>query len=207
MMFQFLIAAALGAAGLPVCGDDPQCYNAGLGYSVTSLGDCTALMLAHELGHNLGSAHEPGLDWPGTYPYAHAHVTPGGVGTEGVAVVDFATEDGTARAGTPYMPSRGSFAWPDGADRTFSVRLSSPSAGASLGSPAVAVVTITAQGGGGGLLSPASPLSQPPPALPFRRAGRTGRSSPRPVRGGNPRSRRLRASAAVAPRPRDASGR
>lgn len=70
-----------GAAGVPACGDDAQCYNAGLGYSVTSLGDCSQLMLAHELGHNLGSAHEPGLDWSGTYPYSHAHVTPAGVGT------------------------------------------------------------------------------------------------------------------------------
>jgi hypothetical protein len=70
-----------GAAHVPACGDDAQCYSAGIGYSVTSLGDCTELMLAHELGHNLGAAHEPGLDFGGTYPYAHAHVTPAGVGT------------------------------------------------------------------------------------------------------------------------------
>jgi hypothetical protein len=71
-----------GAAAQPVCGDDAQCYSAMQGYSVVSLGACSALSLAHELGHNLGSAHAPGeVGFIGTFPYAFAHITPDQAGT------------------------------------------------------------------------------------------------------------------------------
>jgi hypothetical protein len=67
-----------GQAHVPACGDDADCYNAYLGYSVVSIGSCTKLMLAHEIAHNLGSAHEPGDFVGGTYPYSHGHVVDAG---------------------------------------------------------------------------------------------------------------------------------
>ena len=71
-----------GAARLPVCADDAQCYDEEFGYSVVSVGtECSALMLAHQIGHNLGAAHEPGEGQTGTYPYAHAHLLDGDEGT------------------------------------------------------------------------------------------------------------------------------
>lgn len=71
-----------GAAHLPVCGDDGDCYDAALGYSAVSLrGSCTTLELAHQWGHNFGSAHEPADGQLGTYGYSHGHVTGGDVGT------------------------------------------------------------------------------------------------------------------------------
>lgn len=71
-----------GAAHLPVCGDDGDCYDAALGFSAVSLrGSCTTLELAHQWGHNLGSAHEPAESQQGTFDYSNAHVTGGGVGT------------------------------------------------------------------------------------------------------------------------------
>lgn len=71
-----------GSAHVPVCGDDADCYDALFGYSVVSVGpDCPALELAHQIGHNLGSAHENPGSMPGTFDYSHGHVTAGGVGT------------------------------------------------------------------------------------------------------------------------------
>lgn len=71
-----------GAARLPVCADDAQCYNHEFGYSVVSVGPkCSGLMLAHQIGHNLGAAHEPVDPQRGTYPYAHAHLFDGTKGT------------------------------------------------------------------------------------------------------------------------------
>ncbi len=71
-----------GAARLPVCGDDAQCYDEAFGYSVVSVGDeCSDLMLAHQIGHNLGAAHEPGEGQSGTYAYAHAHLLDDDEGT------------------------------------------------------------------------------------------------------------------------------
>ena len=76
---------ACGAARLPVCGNDADCYAAASGYAVVSVdpaqcGD-TGVMIAHQLAHNLGAAHEPSDPQEGTYPYAHAHLLAGGAGT------------------------------------------------------------------------------------------------------------------------------
>lgn len=71
-----------GAARLPVCGDDAQCYDEEYGYSVVSVGpSCSDLMFAHQIAHNLGAAHEPGLGQTGTYAYAHAHLLDDNEGT------------------------------------------------------------------------------------------------------------------------------
>jgi hypothetical protein len=85
------------------------------------------------------------------------------LGTSGVASVTFNTTDGTASAGTDYTATTGTLAWADGnsdnqtisipilkrfnlqASRAFTVSLSG-AAGASLGSPASAAVTITESG-------------------------------------------------------------
>ncbi|MEX0899739.1 MAG: reprolysin-like metallopeptidase [Gammaproteobacteria bacterium] len=74
--------ASCGAARLPVCGDDAQCYDESFGYSAVSLGpECSDLMLAHQIAHNLGAAHEPGEGQTGTYAYAHAHLLDDNEGT------------------------------------------------------------------------------------------------------------------------------
>ena len=82
----------------------------------------------------------------------------GGVG--GTVTVDYGTSDGTATAPTDYTPAAGTLTWTggDGADKTFTVdivddaavepnetvnlTLSNPTGGATLGSPAAAVLTI-----------------------------------------------------------------
>ena len=74
-----------GAARLPVCGNDADCYAAAGGFSVVSVdpaqcGD-TGVMIAHQIAHNLGAAHEPADPQEGTYPYSHAHILSDGRGT------------------------------------------------------------------------------------------------------------------------------
>ena len=67
-----------GTAFVPACGDDAACYGEELGYSVVAIGpECSGLALAHQLGHNLGAAHEPADGQDGAYPYSHAHITGG----------------------------------------------------------------------------------------------------------------------------------
>jgi hypothetical protein len=81
-------------------------------------------------------------------------------GPDGAVSVNFATADGTALAGTDYTPQSGTLSWADGdiADKTitipivddqlfepseiFSVALSAPSGGATLGVPATEAITI-----------------------------------------------------------------
>lgn len=48
------------------------CMDTAVGYSVFSVA-CPSLVLAHELGHNLGSHHEPGAG-PAAQPFAYGHV-------------------------------------------------------------------------------------------------------------------------------------
>jgi len=96
-------------------------------------------------------------------------------GESGAASVHYATADGTGKAGLDYTATSGTLSWADGdgANKTFSVpilnrhltgptrsvnlALSSPS-GASLGSPATAVLNIADNtGAGGGGTPPAAP--------------------------------------------------
>ncbi|MCA1798158.1 MAG: zinc-dependent metalloprotease [Xanthomonadaceae bacterium] len=57
---------------MPQCDGTGSCLDAAIGYSVISV-SCASLVLAHELGHNFGSHHEPGAG-PATQPYAYGHV-------------------------------------------------------------------------------------------------------------------------------------
>ncbi len=81
-------------------------------------------------------------------------------GSTGAVSVDYATADGSATAGTDYQATSGTLSWGNGdtatksivvpivgdsvqeSAETFSVALSAPTGGASLGSPASATVTI-----------------------------------------------------------------
>lgn len=87
-------------------------------------------------------------------------------GSNGIASVSFATQDGTAVAGSNYTAASGTLTWNDGdaAAKTFAVVLASTAfdgskdfmvalsnaGGATLGSPATATVTINGSGTGGG---------------------------------------------------------
>jgi len=91
-------------------------------------------------------------------------------GSGGAVSVSYATSNGTASAGADYTGTSGTLSWPDGdtSDKTFSVSiatdglsensetvnlaLTAPGGGATLGSPASSVLTITdsTPGGGGG---------------------------------------------------------
>ena len=87
-------------------------------------------------------------------------------GSSGAASVSYATADGTAIAGSNYTAANGTLTWGDGdaADKTIAVTLSavaftgaknftidlSSAAGAGLGSPASATVTINGSGTAGG---------------------------------------------------------
>jgi len=85
--------------------------------------------------------------------------------TAAAASVSYATTDGTAAAGTDYTATSGTLSWtandstaqsinvpisnatPFTGSKTFTVSLSDPSTGATLGSPASATVSITGDGG------------------------------------------------------------
>lgn len=66
-----------GYAKLPSCGHDANCYTPRMAFAAlfTDRGpkSCTVLAFAHELGHNLGSAHGAGAGTDGTFAYARAH--------------------------------------------------------------------------------------------------------------------------------------
>lgn len=106
----------------------------------------------------------------------HATIVVERSGGEGGAVaVHYATADGTATAGVDYTAASGTLSWADGdgADKTFSVAitnrhltgpgktvnlaLSSPTGGATLGSPASALLTILDNSGPGPGTPPAAP--------------------------------------------------
>jgi plastocyanin len=106
----------------------------------------------------------------------HATIVVERSGGQGGAVsVHYATADGTATAGVDYTAASGTLSWADGdaADRTFMVpitnrhltgpsktvnlALSSPAGGATLGSPASAVLTILENTGPGPGTPPAAP--------------------------------------------------
>jgi hypothetical protein len=81
-------------------------------------------------------------------------------GTTGVVGVSYATANGTATSGSDYTAASGTLSWPDGdaanktfivsitndtaieANETFTVSLSSPTGGASLGTPSTGTVSI-----------------------------------------------------------------
>src|SRR5262249_18563147 len=81
-------------------------------------------------------------------------------GSVGTVTVNYATSDGTAKAGTNYQATSGSLLWNDGdtasksftvpildagtlnGNLTFNLTLSSPGGSASLGSPATAIVQV-----------------------------------------------------------------
>ncbi|HEY8022291.1 MAG TPA: Calx-beta domain-containing protein [Thermoanaerobaculia bacterium] len=106
----------------------------------------------------------------------HATIAVERSGGQGGAVsVHYATADGTATAGVDYTAASGTLSWADGdgADKTFSVAitnrhlngpgktvdlaLSGPAGGATLGSPASAVLTILDNSGPGPGTPPAAP--------------------------------------------------
>jgi plastocyanin len=92
-------------------------------------------------------------------------------GSSGAVSVEYATSDGTAKAGTDYSTTSGTLNWADGdaAAKTFSVpilkdtkatsnltvnlTLSNPGGGASLGTPKTAVLTIQESNGTPGIIS------------------------------------------------------
>ncbi len=89
-------------------------------------------------------------------------------GEDGAVSVQYATSDGTGKAGTDYTAASGTLSWADGdeANKTFTVpilnrhlsapsktvnlALSNPTGGATLGSPASALLTIAENTGGSG---------------------------------------------------------
>ncbi len=97
-------------------------------------------------------------------------------GQSGAVSVHFATADGTAKAGTDYTAAAGTLSWADGdgANKSFTVPianrhqtgsnltvnlgLSSPTGGATLGSPSTALLTIVENTGGTG---PGAPPAAP----------------------------------------------
>ncbi len=101
-------------------------------------------------------------------------------GSDGAVTVDYATADGTARAGSDYTTDSGTLTFAAGevektttvtiqndssyeGNETFTVTLSNPTGGATLGSPATTVVTIVEDdhapnpGGSGGDPTPSTP--------------------------------------------------
>ncbi len=96
-------------------------------------------------------------------------------GDDGAVSVHYATSNGSATAGSDYTAKSGTVNWADNDDNnktvsvpilndatpesaeTFTVTLSSPGGGASLGSPSAATVTIADNDGGGGGNPPAAP--------------------------------------------------
>jgi hypothetical protein len=113
---------------------------------------------------------------PGTVSLSAATYTAGqgsvtitvdrGGGSDGAVSVAYATSDGTAVAGSNYTATQGTLTWAAGdaaaktfsvaidssafsGTKSFSVSLSNPAGGATLGSPASASVVITGSGGSG----------------------------------------------------------
>ena len=100
-------------------------------------------------------------------------------GTSGAFSVTYATSDGSAVAGADYTATRGTLQWQSGdaksqsftvpvsnaspfvGSKTFSVTLSAPSNGVTLGSPSVATIAISGDGssGGGGGSGPGEPTN------------------------------------------------
>ena len=96
-------------------------------------------------------------------------------GDDGAVSVQYATSNGSATAGSDYTAKSGTVNWADNDDNNktvtvailndtaqegneaFTVTLSNPGGGATLGSPAAATVTIGANDGGGGGTAPAAP--------------------------------------------------
>jgi plastocyanin len=96
-------------------------------------------------------------------------------GDDGAVSVQYATSNGSASAGSDYTAKSGTVNWADNDDNnktvnvailndaaqesaeSFTVTLSAPGGGASLGSPASATVTIADNDGGGGGNPPAAP--------------------------------------------------
>jgi Calx-beta domain len=99
-------------------------------------------------------------------------------GTSGAFSVTYATSDGSALAGVDYTATRGTLQWQSGdaksqsfavpvsnaspfvGSKTFSITLSAPSNGVTLGSPSAATVTISGGGSsGGGGAGPGEPAN------------------------------------------------
>jgi hypothetical protein len=105
------------------------------------------------------------------------------VGDDGAVSVHYATSNGSATAGSDYTAKSGTVSWADNDDtnktvsvaitndtaqessETFTVTLSAPGGGASLGSPAAATVTIADNDGGGAGALPAAPSNLKASAL------------------------------------------
>ena len=107
-------------------------------------------------------------------------------GATGTVTVNYATADGTARAGVDYAPVMGTLMFDAGvttqtitvaaipdtsgivgdSDKTFTLALSNPTGGAALGSPATVTLTISEAGPPNSPPPPVSPLVPTPPPVP-----------------------------------------